>query len=755
MSSSDPNHLPGQNGNPPSSSPNYIPAVSTVVGGSNRIIPYQQTQSAPQASNESSEESGGSLDLLGAIWRRRWWVVVSLLTSLSAGALYYYNATPIYASVAQLYIAREGPKIITDSGQFVGSSTGFLATQSQVMLSSAILANVVKNPEIQNAKTLSKEATVAIGELRGALSVKVNEKSEVMNVVGESASPEDAALFVNTTVTAYIDHTSRNRRATAGDILAIVNREKARQETAIEQLYEKMIAFKRLNGNVQIESFNKQGVLTSRLSELTNSLTNVQLELLDLNRLKAAVDKAGENIEEVQYYMQAFPTITQSLGVQGVDPELANRLSFTRANYNARKLRVGAGNTELAIQQKELESMQNELRESQLRSATQFANALIRRVEWLADSEAQLRRSVEKERQNYLDQSAVALEYVKMQSELERANKNIDLLDSRIKELAVNAEDVGNLTVTVLENAGPARRPARPVPAQIMAMAGVLGLMLGVGLALLRDWMDPRLNSLTELRASIDGPILGVIPHVDAGLARNRLEVVVAPKSPVAEAYRMIRTAVYFESPDANAKTILITSPQPGDGKSTLASNLAAALALAGKRTLLIDADCRKPVQNRAFQVTENKGLAGVLLGQISIKDAIQNAGLEHLDLLVCGEIPDSPSELLGRPQFDDLLNYAREHYDRVIIDSPPIVPVTDARIIAARCDQVLLVVRAGRTSRNAIQFASQMIQRIGTPLIGVVVNDAQKGTRSAYNYGDYGNYYVYESRKPLASASK
>ena len=280
-------------------------------------------------------------------------------------------------------------------------------------------------------------------------------------------------------------------------------------------------------------------------------------------------------------------------------------------------------------------------------------------------------------------------------------------------------------------------------------MAGVLGLMSGVGLALLRDWMDPRLNSISELRAAVDAPVLGVIPHIDAGLARNRVEVVVAPKSLVAEAYRMIRTAVYFEAPETRSKLILVTSPQPGDGKSTLASNLAAALALAGKKTLLIDADCRRPVQHNAFQVTPNAGLTGVLLNNISPKVAVQPSGLDRLDLLVCGEIPDAPSEMLGSDRFDKLLDWARERYDHVVIDSPPVVPVTDARMIAARCDTTILVVRANRTSRNAIAFANLMLNRVGARLLGVVVNDAVRGTGAgSYNYGYYNGYYAYESAK-------
>jgi polysaccharide biosynthesis transport protein len=762
-------HPENHNGsNNPRAVPAIAPAIPFAQGDvtpnavTRRMAHYVGNTDAAAPSAQSTEEAATSFDLLGAIWRRRWWVVLTLLLALLGGALFYYQATPIYSSQARLFIFRDAPSIITakDGTTYMpGSANNYLATQIEIMMSSSILRNVAEDPELQSAKSLSKEPITAAGEVAKAIDVRVADKSDVVVVSGKSTDPNDAALVVNSLVRAYTKHTNDNRRETARDILQIVTAEKEKQTTAINELYSNMVAFKRIHGDVDtLIASNRNGIVTTRLGEINNARIEVQLQLNEIKRLAEAVAKAGDDLDEVQRYMSAFPSVVAQLGIPGPDVNLMNQLNLGKSELLRRQIRQGSANTEIAALQKQIEITQAQVREAQIAAATQFAAALKQRVDWLSESEADLRQQYEAERQKNLDQSAQALEYERMRAELDRGNKNIDLLNDRIKELSVSSsEDTGNFSITVLENARPATKPVSPVASQIMAMAGVLGLMGGIGLALLRDWMDPRLNSLAELRNCVDAPVLGVIPHIDNGLARNRLEVVVAPKSPIAEAYRMIRTAVYFESPTTNAKIILVTSPQPGDGKSTLASNLSAALALAGKKTLLIDADCRKPVQNRAFQVKDNAGLSGILEKNQSFESVVQSSGLQHLDLIVCGEIPDAPSELLGSGRFDELLAWAAKRYDRVIIDSPPIVPVTDARIIAARCDQVLLVVRANRTSRNAIQFANQMIQRIGTPLIGVVVNDALRSNRNAYNYGyfgGYGKYYVYESKAALPASN-
>jgi capsular exopolysaccharide synthesis family protein len=269
--------------------------------------------------------------------------------------------------------------------------------------------------------------------------------------------------------------------------------------------------------------------------------------------------------------------------------------------------------------------------------------------------------------------------------------------------------------------------------------------MIGFGAALLQDWMDQRLRSVDEISAALQLPILGVVPHIQGGktaMARG-MEVHVEPMSEVSEAYRTIRTAVYFGVPEGQDNTVLVTSPAPGDGKTTMASNLAIAMAQAGHSVLLVDCDFRRPRQHRIFGLKDDVGLSSVLAGEQPIDKAIQATAVPNLAMLPCGPIPSNPSEILNSQVFADTIDELKGKYDHVVIDSPPVNPVTDARILAASADVTIIVVRADKSTRKLAENAKESLLGVGANLLGVVVNDAP---RSGRGYGGYG-YGYYSDR--------
>ncbi|MBN2183175.1 MAG: polysaccharide biosynthesis tyrosine autokinase [Sedimentisphaerales bacterium] len=238
--------------------------------------------------------------------------------------------------------------------------------------------------------------------------------------------------------------------------------------------------------------------------------------------------------------------------------------------------------------------------------------------------------------------------------------------------------------------------------------------------------------------------------EVQAIFKRGQL-VRLQPRSIIAEAYRTIRTSVFFGVPKDKAKTILITSPAPSDGKTTLVSNLAIAMAQAGQRILILDADLRKPKQHKIFNVNNEPGITSVLAGTTRLDEAVQPGPVKGLDILPCGPQVPNPSEILNSETFARVLESLVKCYDRILIDSPPVVPVADSQVIAARCDIVLLVVRAEKSTRRLILRARDNIVSVGGRLLGTIVNDvAHKNGRyggygryhSGYGYGGYGDYY-------------
>jgi capsular exopolysaccharide synthesis family protein len=255
--------------------------------------------------------------------------------------------------------------------------------------------------------------------------------------------------------------------------------------------------------------------------------------------------------------------------------------------------------------------------------------------------------------------------------------------------------------------------------------------------------MDQRLHSAEEIADVLGVPIVGLVPSMSRkeSVAARGQKVHLDSKSLWAETYRMVRTAVFFAASQAKAKTILVTSPEVADGKTTVVSNLAIAMAQAGQKTLILEADFRRPMQHKVFGLNHHdRGLSSVLGNTEELDEVIQPTYVQGLDLLACGpEVPD-PSETLHSENFAKLVKLLAKKYDRVIVDSPPVLPVTDAQILASICQITLLVLRAEKSTRKASRQARDALVRVGARVLGVVVNDVPKNGRYGY-YGGYGYY--------------
>jgi succinoglycan biosynthesis transport protein ExoP len=306
-------------------------------------------------------------------------------------------------------------------------------------------------------------------------------------------------------------------------------------------------------------------------------------------------------------------------------------------------------------------------------------------------------------------------------------------------------EDTGQLRMAVLEPAVVADVPSEPQKGRIMAMAVILGLLLGGGAAVGREWRDQTLRSTDEISAILGVPVLGAVPAMSRRqrMSERGRKVLLQPDSREAEAFRTIRTAVLFGASDS-VKTILITSPIAGEGKSTLVSNLAIAMACAGQKTLVLDADFRKPTQHLIFRLNpRERCLRDVFAGTLALGAAVQPTGIETLQVLTCGYQIANPAEVLHSQQFAHLLTCLTEVYDRIVIDAPPVTVVTDAQILGALCDATVLVLKADRSVRKVAQHAIDALQSVGAHLLGVVVNEVYKhGTRYGYYYDRYRKYY-------------
>ena len=283
-----------------------------------------------------------------------------------------------------------------------------------------------------------------------------------------------------------------------------------------------------------------------------------------------------------------------------------------------------------------------------------------------------------------------------------------------------------------------------------------MGLLSGLGLALVAAGMEKSFRSPAEIRRRLGVPVVGHIPFMRT--SKEKLQEARAaglplspnlwahfwPQSAEAEAFRGVRTALYFSTNGEGHKVIQVTSPNKGDGKTTLISNLGISIAQAGKTILLIDADFRRPRLHKIFGISSRIGLASVIAKDAELQDAIHSTAIPGLFVLPCGPIPTNPAELLTLPRFQELLNVIRDRYDLVLIDSPPLLAVTDPCMVATRADGVLLTVRIIKDGRPDVERAKEILDTLDAKVLGVAVSGVDGPAGYGYKYYQYDRKYQY-----------
>ena len=362
-----------------------------------------------------------------------------------------------------------------------------------------------------------------------------------------------------------------------------------------------------------------------------------------------------------------------------------------------------------------------------------------------------------------LDRSIAALRlqgerYPELQAEESRLSGAVETAQTTYQNLqseynlALIAEAADAGTVRVLDVAQVPSFAISPNRKRALLTYLALGLLLAIAAAVIVESLDNTVKSPDELTARFDLPVLGLIPVIrsmdvgssDDGPSLTRLVTHADPRSPVAEAYRSLRTNIAYAKAHQDLRTIVLTSPGPADGKSTTAANLAISFAQQGQRTLLIDADLRRAVLDDTFDVTRSPGLTDVLVGHATLDEAVRTTEVPSLSVLPSGQFPPNPSELLGSPAMQNVLHDAQAVFDIVLFDTPPILAVTDAAVLSTMVDGTILVVRMGATTRDAVRQASMRLRNVRARVLGAVLNDMSQKAGSYYGgYGAY-TYYAY-----------
>jgi succinoglycan biosynthesis transport protein ExoP len=301
---------------------------------------------------------------------------------------------------------------------------------------------------------------------------------------------------------------------------------------------------------------------------------------------------------------------------------------------------------------------------------------------------------------------------------------------------------LGQGAVNTLSMVEEATAPINPVGSgklRMVLLAAAVGLVLGVGTAFLLEYLDDTIKTPADIDKAMHLTTLGGISRIPGNGGNDKLITVQHPKSPISEAYRVLRTNLQFSSLDKPIKTLVITSPNPVEGKSTTIANLGVVMAQTGKSVILVDADLRRPMLHRIFGIDNRQGLTDALLGDEPLLDGhLQPTAVENLRILNTGPLPPNPSELLGSQRMARLIEQLKGEADLVLFDTPPALAVTDASVLATQTDGVLLIADAGRTRRSMAKEAVDRFRQVGANLLGVALNRLRPGR------GDYYSYYYY-----------
>ena len=351
-----------------------------------------------------------------------------------------------------------------------------------------------------------------------------------------------------------------------------------------------------------------------------------------------------------------------------------------------------------------------------------------------------LQKQIEEATERSAKELAASAPYSRAKRDLETLQRQKEAMQMELNQQVVNSQLVRDASVDIIDRALPGMRPVRPNKPLFIAFGAVAGLMLGFLLAFFIEYLDTSVKTIDDVEQALGAPVLGVIPQNVGPLIKEGLD------SAHAEAYRVLRTNILFSRKDPDQRTLTVVSGGAGEGKSTTIFNLATVFAQQGSRVLVVDSDLRRPSLHKTIGVSNVTGLTSYLLRQKSLDEVVQTTVLENLHFLPSGKLPSSSVGILSSGQMKEFIEEARRRYDYVFFDSPPIMGVSDASILAAEMDMAVLVVQYRKYPQQMTVRAKQMVEKIGGPncLLGVVLNNINISQDSYYYYysGYYYDYY-------------
>ncbi len=705
------------------------------------------------------------LRFLRVLRRRRHIVFNTLLVCGFVGVAYYAAAPRLYQSTAKLLIVQQKQDQINTVGDH-DTSDNTMATHREIVTSPIVLERAIERLAPEDRIDLVERAPQDWHKaIASQLSAAVTRRTSFIDVAYRSRRPETAAAVVRAIIESYLEFVRQTHMGTAGELKAVLTDERIKLEQTLVEKQADLQAFREAVGHLALPT--DEGVvepIVQRALNLNESLMAAQQRRLELQSTLASIETSLSDGGDVTQHLAG---VQESVGEQmllmnlGMSPQDMTVLAeqekkLLAAQDELQKLApfFGPNHPQITELQQQVVNLDAYLRSyranlgnrldpaESAQLGAQVKAVLQQAIAQAEERERQLAKSFEQARDEAAQHSGRIVDLQMKEREVARIEGLHDLLCEKIASVDVRQVQAP-IHVTVVREPVAEASPVSPQLRLVALACLFVGLAAGCGIVYVLDVLDDRFDSPEELQAQLGAPVLAIVRQLEElpGEGLVGVHAFVAPDSAATEAFRTLRTSVTLNP--TGTDRILISSSEPGDGKTTVAVNLAVAFAQAGKRTLLIDADLRKPGLTARLGLKSHSGLADLLVAEqaveVALPECLCHTAQQALDVIPTGRRRPNPAELLANGRFAELLAWAESNYDQVLIDCPPVLAVSDAQIIGQLVDGAVLVVRPDKNHRHSVVRAVENFHATGCQVIGVVANGIAPDA-DGYGYGyDYG----------------
>jgi succinoglycan biosynthesis transport protein ExoP len=698
-------------------------------------------------------------DYLKVLHRRRWTALTVFVVIVLAVSVYTFTSTPIYSAKVQILIEKENANIVTFKEAFEQNQVtdDYYQTQYKILQSRALARRTINalklwnhpqfNPPAQQV-SITSIARAPIGFLRGLLSRPTPEppsatetktesraidrllhdltiapvrNSRLVDVAFASPDPAFAANVANALGKQYIEQERELKFLASKEASDWLVQRLGEQRKQVETSEQALQHYREQSDAVSLEE--RQNIVVQKLGDLNGAVTRAKIDRVQ----KEAAYNQIQAIQTNHTTLDTIPAILSNHFIQQQKAEIADlqrqqsQLSEKLGpnHPDMRKVATAIQNAETKLQgeiAKVVQSMRNDYQAALMQERT-------------------LSSALEQQKREALDLNRKGIDYSALQRDATTNRQIFESLLQRTKETGISGELKAS-NIRVVDSAEVPRAPVSPNTTANLLLAIFGGAMFGVGLAFFFEYLDNRIKTPEEITRHLGLPFLGIIPALFDDSVPIPLITSDVPMA-FGESFRALRTNLIFSLPFDGPHSVVVTSTRPEEGKTVVASNLAIALAQAGKRVLLVDADMRRPRVHHMLGQSQAPGLSNVLAGRSKASEAVRASRVPGLWVLPAGQVPTNPAELLSARRYQEFQLRWEQSFDWIVLDAPPVMAVTDAAVIANLATCVLFVVGAEMTRRRAAQTARAQLERAHAPIIGAVLNKVDL-KHHAYYYSEY-----------------